>query len=110
MRRPWFVPRESTSAPCARATSAVLSVDDGDDGRVGQPLVQPVEDRGEVLLLVPGRDEDDGVAHRDLRASSARAARSWAGRNGNAASSQAIERRLGATATALKDTSTPALR
>ena len=86
------------------------AVVDDEHVRPRQPLPQPVEHRRQVLLLVPGGDEDDGVAHRGRRASSARAARSCAGRNGNAASSHTIERRLGATATARNATSTPALR
>ena len=66
-RRPWFVPSESTSAPCSRATSAVLigrAVVDDEDVRVGQPLVQTLQDRGQVLLLVPGGDEDERVCSR----------------------------------------------
>src|SRR5213076_528511 len=59
-------------------------VDDHHVG-VGQLGLQLVEHGRQVLLLVPGRDEDDGVAH---RSSSVRAARRWRRIAGAAPSSQ----------------------
>ena len=55
---------------------------------VRQLCVQGREHIRQVLLLVPRRDEDDGVAH-PSRANSARAARSCTGQAGSASSSQA---------------------
>ena len=59
---PGSLPSESTSAPCSRATSAVRSVEPSSTTRTsasGSRSCRPVEDRGQVLLLVPGGDEDD---------------------------------------------------
>ena len=72
------------------------AVVDDEDVRVGEPGFQIVEHCREVLLLVPRRDEDDGVAHaRTTSASSAFAARSW---------------RLQAVAAPSSHTSAPTLR
>jgi hypothetical protein len=39
------------------------AVVDDEDVDLGKLAVELVEDRGEVLLLVPGREEDEGVRH-----------------------------------------------
>src|SRR4051812_15487882 len=92
---------------CDLGRSVGRPVVDNEDVRVGQPLVQTLQDRGQVLLLVPGGDEDERAAHRRLRSSSARAACSCNGRNGSASSSQATARRVGARRATRKATSTP---
>ena len=42
------------------------AVVDDEDVRLRKTRVQLVENRRQVLLLVPRRDEDEGVAHHDI--------------------------------------------
>ena len=48
---------------CDRRGAVGRAVVDHEHVRIGKLPVQLVEDGRQVLLLVPGRDEDDGVAH-----------------------------------------------
>jgi hypothetical protein len=81
-------------------------VDDEHVG-LGQLARQALQHRGEVLLLVPGGDEDDGVAH---PRSSCSTIRSCARRMLNAASSHAIARRLAGTGAVTTVASIPRAR
>ena len=96
-RRPRFSPNECTSAPCSRATSAVRSVEPSSTTSTsasGSSACSSSSTAGQVLLLVPGRDEDERVAHRTAAAPSCTCAR----RDGDARpSSQAIAPGVGAT-------------
>src|SRR5262249_5261479 len=68
-------------------------------------LVQRVQHGGEVVLLVPGRDEDEGVAH--TRSSSSRAPRICRAATVSAASSQTSAPGVGATRATWTRTATP---
>src|SRR5262249_60270127 len=76
-----------------------------EDVGVAAAAMQVLEPRRQVLLLVPGRDEDDRVAH---RFSSRRAARSWRGTAGAAPSSHARARNVRRAATVRNSVATPA--
>ena len=78
-RKPRFSPKESTSTPLAAGLGSPVgrAVVHDEDVDVGQLAAQVAEHGRQVLLLVPGGHEDDGVAHAPrLRLRSARATRS----------------------------------
>src|SRR5262249_8030462 len=99
-RRPWLLPSEWTTAPCPRPTGAVRrparrAVVDHENVGLRDLLAQRVQHGGEVVLLVPSRDEDEGVAH--TRSSSSRAPRICRAATVSAASSQTSAPGVGAT-------------
>src|SRR3954468_8999002 len=81
------------------------AVVDDEHVRVGDLRAQPVEHRGQIVLLVPRRDEDDGVGH--TRSSSDCAARSCRLTAVSAPSSQTSTPGVGATRAVWKLTATP---
>ena len=84
--RPWFTSKRSTSAPCRACDlgrPVGRAVVDDEDVDVRQLGAQLVEHGREILLLVQGGDEDEGVARGATRpersGSSAATALAWPG-------------------------------
>src|SRR5436190_9731475 len=118
IERPPIARRDADRQAAVRAErhhlGAVLARDSGGPVRravvddhhvgVGQLGLQLVEDRRQILLLVPGRDENDGVAH---RSSSVRAARRCRRIAAVAPSSQSNARRVLPAVTARNSVAMP---